>query len=368
MLGSCLQASPRTYVLHESHPLGSTDGNGNALRVGDLKIVIRSGNQVFLASCLIIYPPHSSCDVWPIARSLFPARCRSCYRCSSLRQLWCNGRQWSTGSSIGSNDGWYGGQGSSDPKHDAYCMLPGDAAKLYVQCPPPPADLKRGFACEQDTTSACVFNISADPCEHVDLSATMPDQLKALQAQLSAFRATSVDSSTAHPNPDGPGCPYVTEVNGAKVWMPCDNNGTRPFPPAPPGPRPAPPGPAPVDAFKLVHGDGKCLGDTLKMTACTGPGAKVWENGTDADAAVLKDGTECLKIFEASATAAVRGCAIWTQLHLGVCRSDGNSIGLTGGTLASAMCPGKCVVVDPGTGKVSLGSCAGADRWAATQH
>ena len=29
-------------------------------------------------------------------------------------------------------------------------MLPGDGAKLCVQCPPPPADLKKGFACEQD--------------------------------------------------------------------------------------------------------------------------------------------------------------------------------------------------------------------------
>lgn len=316
--------SPRAYVLHESHPLGSTDGNGNALRVGDLKIVIRSGAQ------------------------------------------------WSTGSSIGSNDGWYGGQGSSDPRHDAYCMLPGDAAKLYVQCPPPPADLKKGFACEQDKVSACLFNISADPCEHVDLSTTMPDQLKAMQARLSAFRATSVESGTAHPNPDSKGCPYVTEVNGAKVQMPCNNNGTRPFPPAPPGPpapHPAPPGPTPTDAFKLAHG-GKCLGGGLTMMPCTGPGVKIWENGTDTDGvSALKDGEACLKIFESSTTATDRGCTTWTQLHLGVCRSDGNSITLTeAGTLASDLCQGKCVVVNPGMSRVSLGSCAGADGWAARQQ
>jgi hypothetical protein len=61
--------SPRTEVLHEAHPSSGprvTEGNGNALRVGDLKVVIRSGGQ------------------------------------------------WSTGSGIGSNDGWFGGPESSD--------------------------------------------------------------------------------------------------------------------------------------------------------------------------------------------------------------------------------------------------------------
>ena len=73
-LSGTTTGSPRTVILHESHPLGSTDGNGNALRVGDLKIVIRTGNS------------------------------------------------WSTGCLIGTNDGWYGGPGSSDTGTGAYVI------------------------------------------------------------------------------------------------------------------------------------------------------------------------------------------------------------------------------------------------------
>ena len=37
--------STRTEMVHEAHTHGSTDGNGNALRVGDWKIVLRTGGQ-----------------------------------------------------------------------------------------------------------------------------------------------------------------------------------------------------------------------------------------------------------------------------------------------------------------------------------
>ena len=63
-------SSPRAEVLHEAHSYGSTDGNGNALRVGDYKIVLRTGSN------------------------------------------------WATGTRLGSNDGWYGGYNSSDPVTD----------------------------------------------------------------------------------------------------------------------------------------------------------------------------------------------------------------------------------------------------------
>ena len=90
---------------------------------------------------------------------------------------------------------------------------------------------------------------------------------------------------------------------------------------------------------------------------------------------MIKDGNECLKIFEASDTTGhysgpgkKGGCGTWSELHLGVCRADGSSIALTGGTLSSGLCRGKGVVVDPETEAVALGSCTGAQGWTAVQH
>ena len=42
-------------------------------------------------------------------------------------------------------------EGSSDPHHEgAYSLPSGKVTQPYtVKCPPPPKDLKRGFACEQ---------------------------------------------------------------------------------------------------------------------------------------------------------------------------------------------------------------------------
>ena len=51
-----------------------------------------------------------------------------------------------------------------DTKSGSYCVPDGAADKLMVQCPPPPANITEGFACEQDKTSPCLFNITADPC------------------------------------------------------------------------------------------------------------------------------------------------------------------------------------------------------------
>ena len=126
------QTSPRTYILHEAHPEGSKDGNGAALRMGDYKIVLRSGSM------------------------------------------------WSKGSEVETNDGWYGGEGSSDPNIEgAYSLPTGKKTQPYtVKCPPPPSSVMKGFACEkgkkgaQTVDHACLFNIKDDPCEHHDLSQT----------------------------------------------------------------------------------------------------------------------------------------------------------------------------------------------------
>ena len=169
--------SPRTYILHEAHPEGSKDGNGAALRVGDYKVVLRSGSS------------------------------------------------WSTGCKINTNDGWYGGIGSSDPDIEGPYSLPtGKKTQPYtVKCPPPPSDIKKGFACEQGGLGkqtiehACLFNIKDDPCEHHDLSTSADHKsiLDDLWNQLKLFREIAVDSKI-NKSPDGPNCPNFVKCDAGE--------------------------------------------------------------------------------------------------------------------------------------------------------
>ena len=116
---------------HEAHPENdaqAAQGNGQALRVGDLKVVLRSGSS------------------------------------------------WSTGSHIGSNDGWFGGMLSSDRNHDGYVFPPSPAlhATPTTACGRQPANVNWAlqfgneslYACEShiglgNNASACLFNITA---------------------------------------------------------------------------------------------------------------------------------------------------------------------------------------------------------------
>ena len=115
---------------HEAHPeddAQAAEGNGQALRVGDLKVVLRSGAS------------------------------------------------WSTGSHIGSNDGWFGGMLSSDRNHDGYVFpqSPAQHTTPTTACGPTPSSadwaLQFGneslYACESriglgNNASACLFNIT----------------------------------------------------------------------------------------------------------------------------------------------------------------------------------------------------------------
>ena len=66
--------------------------------------------------------------------------------------------------------------------------------------------------------AACLFNLTADPCETTDVSAAHPDVVAALQARLDAFAATAVP-------PVGPsGCDPVKVLlpDGTLAWRPCD--------------------------------------------------------------------------------------------------------------------------------------------------
>ncbi len=247
-------SSPRTELLHEAHPEDDAEaaqGNGHALRVGDLKVVLRSGSS------------------------------------------------WSTGSHIGSNDGWFGGVLSSDRKHDGYVFPQSSAphATPTTACGPTPhyADwaLQFGneslYACESriglgNNASACLFNISADPCEYYDLSRQEPQLLASMLSRLNAYRATAVDANFKA-NPD-PGCPTTMHFECAdcpggwgKANTPCANN----HPIGPPPPPPPPPSPIPPGSFMLMNGGKHCVvADSeagaagLSVRTCEQGKAAVW--------------------------------------------------------------------------------------------
>ena len=302
-------------------------------------------------------------------------------------------------SNIGSNDGWFGGPGSSDHQTESYCVPPN--AKLMVDCPLPPVNFTANFACEQDKTSPCLFNITADPCEHRDLSTTMPDVLKTLTARLQQFRDAAVSSNTAHPNPDGGGCPYTTTDLNVRTTMPCPDNGTKPHP------APAPPSPSPAGQFALENWDSRCLvlnSEGLVLADCgAGTAAFIWSSGADgagagstgvaatrgvsandaarppaasssastATSSIVKYGNQCLKIFESSDSGANvedggGDCGTWTRLHVGVCRGDGNDFTFDekGGLLKSNHCALKCVAANS-DGMVELTVCTAvnAEGW-----
>ena len=170
--------SPRSEVLHEAHPPNSTDGIGNALRVGDWKILLRTG------------------AAWP--------------------------RAGSTGGAT--PDGWFGGAGSSDPSTDGYILPIGATTQPWtVDCNGAlPRNATAGFACELQPPGAgadriehaCLFHVREDPCETVDRSRREPEVLQRLWLRLQAYRATAVFGPAATRNPDGKNCPEVRTVAG----------------------------------------------------------------------------------------------------------------------------------------------------------
>lgn len=336
-LRGAVPTSPRLEMVHEAHPqtsAGKGDGNGEALRVGDMKIVIRSGGQ------------------------------------------------WNA------HDGWYGGPGGTDfnttgsycynaSNHDA---VPPDSVSRVgratfpptVVCPPPPASFTKGFACEADKTSPCLFNVSADPCEHVDLSqdAQYKAVLSTLMARLQEYRDTAVISTAAHPNPDGRSCPYIARALAAdgapmQAWMPCNNDGSLPLPPWGPTPTPTP---APGSGAALKHlATAQCLGAELTMVACDGAASRVWHTGKSG--ALEVSTTQLLKVLEQKSTSG--SCATWTTLHLGPKRDSdaANSFTLASidgeaTTVKSGECSGQCLGLNGTT--AALAECdggAGTDGW-----
>jgi arylsulfatase A-like enzyme len=345
-LSGTASSSPRTEVIYEAHASGSTDGNGQALRVGQYKILMRSGAQ------------------------------------------------WSHSSSIGSNDGWYGGPGSSDNITGSYAVDAKDAGSLSVKCPEPPANWYDDYACVQsakgakgDRTHFCLFDLEADPCEHTDLSSTKPDILQKLVARLEAYQQTAVPSSPdPHSNPDGKQCPGKegTGEGNATAVVCADPEPTPPPAPVPPTPPTPPPTPAGTFLLKAGAAGGAemCLAATSAgdaqhaiIVTCSSVQANILGNGTfwtvkDAAQEIVSvtPGSPCLKMFKSPNTG---GCDTWRTEHLGPCRGDGNVFTLLAAgssfKLQSNACPKLCISKTPAaSGIAQVVACTASDAsgWA----
>lgn len=130
-------ASPRTEIIHEAHPTGAgmhgkDDGNGQALRMGDYKLILEKG-------------PH-----W-------------------------HGPP---------NDFWY--ESNSDPLLYSHTVTCNPGGK-YI---PPPANTSTDYC--NPAELPCLFNVKTDPCEYHDLSKAMPDKVKQMVERLADYQATAV--------------------------------------------------------------------------------------------------------------------------------------------------------------------------------
>ena len=133
-------ASPRKEVIHEAHPHGrKDDGNGQALRVGDFKVVFEKG------------PMWSTLGSRPADQN--------------------GGGPKNTSSQ---NDWWF--PSGSNPERYTHVVTCGltPAADAADFCDP--AHLP------------CLFNVATDPCEYHDLSKTMPAKLKELVTRLADYQ------------------------------------------------------------------------------------------------------------------------------------------------------------------------------------
>ena len=85
-----------------------------------------------------------------------------------------------------------------------------------ISCGPPP--VKRNAS--QCKNTYCLFNMTADPCEHTDLAAQYPAVLAQLVAALAPYQDTAV------PPIEPLGClPVKVPLpgdSGALAWQPCD--------------------------------------------------------------------------------------------------------------------------------------------------
>ena len=101
------------------------------------------------------------------------------------------------------NNGWFPPPGQN-PATTNYSLSCG--------APPPPTP-------QQCHNVYCLFNVTADPCEHTDLAAAHPDVVASMVAALAVYQATAV------PPTRGSGCAPVRVPlpgGGGEAYAPCD--------------------------------------------------------------------------------------------------------------------------------------------------
>lgn len=103
--------------------------------------------------------------------------------------------------------GWY------PPPGEDTSTTPYTLTKMGL-CPEavPPQSAYTWYPCNE---TFCLFNVSADPCEHHEISARHPDIVDAMVKRLKDYQATAV------PPVQGAGCKPVINKRGA--WRPCDS-------------------------------------------------------------------------------------------------------------------------------------------------
>jgi len=93
-------------------------------------------------------------------------------------------------------------------------------ANFTVKCPPPPQSLD---ACSVD--EPCLFNISADPCEHKNLAKDQPELVSSMAVTISEYRQHAILPwlNFVHKNPDAKPSKHGPDTDGyqgvATPWL-----------------------------------------------------------------------------------------------------------------------------------------------------
>ena len=114
--------------------------------------------------------------------------------------------------------GWY----PPPDRRGAGGVLPWNYTRFAVRCGEPP-QLPPAALLTQCTAAPCLFNITADPCEHRDLAEARPDDVRALEGRLAQYQAHAVLPACTFPEPDpraDPGAHGPVRQGYEGLWAP----------------------------------------------------------------------------------------------------------------------------------------------------
>jgi len=104
--------------------------------------------------------------------------------------------------------------GSINPSQEyGWPSPPGEntaTTQYSVNCNGTPPSVVSGTQCTQ---SFCLFNLSEDPCEYVDVASQYPEKVAELTARLEAFQVSAVEQGTS-----GPCSATQVSIDGILAW------------------------------------------------------------------------------------------------------------------------------------------------------